>query len=286
MELPDRARVTRTAEQGDFESAHRLGSVCPTGPRVKICGITRLEDALEACRLGVWAIGLVLAPSPRQVSVDQAARLVASLRKPIAPTRSETLPKEARSDTEGWSCPLVIGVFTEAEADEIVKVAHEVGLDGIQLHGKTGPEAQEVRAAFHARKEQGLPGPAGCPLLIRAVPVEPESWTARELISAVERASPGVDMLLFDTCSAGQFGGTGKPFRWDIARRAACGRRFLVAGGITPDTALEAIVRSGAWGIDVSSGVEIAPGVKDHRLMRQLMQAARQACHWKEREDK
>ncbi|MCX8032308.1 MAG: phosphoribosylanthranilate isomerase [Thermoleophilia bacterium] len=278
--------MTKTVEQGDFDSSRLLGSAWQAGPRVKVCGVTRLEDALEACRVGVWAIGLVFAPSARQVSVDQAARLVASLRKAVGLARTEALSEGERCYSEPWSSPVVVGVFTEAEADEIVEVAREVGLDAIQLHGKTGPEAQEVRAAFQAREEHGLSGPPRWPLVIRAVPVEPESWTSRELISAVERASPGADMLLFDTSSGGRFGGTGRPFTWEIARQAAGGRRFLVAGGITPDTALEAIVRSGAWGIDVSSGVEIAPGVKDHRLMRQLMQAVRQACHWKEIEEK
>jgi phosphoribosylanthranilate isomerase len=168
---------------------------------------------------------------------------------------------------------VLVGVFVDACAAEIGRVVKEVGLDAVQLHGLQTPAAAEVRSAL---------GDLGSRvMLIRAIPVEPHATDAatgpEALGRAISRAREGTDLVLLDTRAAGRFGGSGRVFPWEIARRAAReagqGKRlpFLVAGGIGPDNARAALVESGAWGVDVSSGVESAPGVKDHGLMRRLV---------------
>ena len=231
---------------------------------MKICGITRPEDAVEAWRLGVWAIGFVFAPSPRRVSPVTAADLVKRVRE-VALTGGAG-PEDRRT-----RCfPLCIGVFGEAPVDEIVKTVDEVGLDGVQLHGRMGPEAAEVRAALQARPRADDRPVA----VIRAVPVDPSCTSPVELREKIARAAPGADLLVLDTLAGRQFGGTGKTFGWDLAKQVT-ERPFLIAGGIGPGNVKEAVVQSGAWGVDVSSGVESSPGVKDHQLMAELVRAAK-----------
>lgn len=223
----------------------------PPGPVVKICGLTRPEDVRLACALGAWALGLVFAPSPRRLTPAAARRLVAAARE--APTG-----------------PLVIGVFADVPAEEIALVVHEVGLDGVQLHGLAGPQADEVRAAV---------GPQDRPLLIvKAVPVSPAGTRPQDLARAVAAADEAADIMLLDTMAGGRFGGSGTAFPWRLAREAAEDVPLLVAGGIGPDNVHAALGESGAWGVDVSSGVERAPGIKEAGLLTRLFAEVGRLC--------
>ena len=97
-------------------------------------------------------------------------------------------------------------------------------------------------------------------LIIQAVPVDSHEPDQRTLRERIERARADADLILLDTREAGRFGGTGTPFPWGLAAEAAAGSPLLVAGGIGPDNARAALERSAAWGVDVSSGVEVSPG--------------------------
>jgi phosphoribosylanthranilate isomerase len=99
---------------------------------------------------------------------------------------------------------------------------------------------------------------------------------AATLYAAIVAAREQADVVLLDTCMGGRFGGTGTPFPWPLAGEAADGAPLLVAGGIDPDTAVEALRGSGAWGVDVSSGVESSPGIKDARLLGSLFERIRE----------
>ena len=236
----------------------------PPGPVVKICGLTRLEDVVYARDLGVWAVGLVFAPSPRRVDAERARGLLtaAGLGRHGAGTRG------ADRAGDGGAPPLAVGVFTDSEPARIAQTVEEVGLDAVQLHGDMGPGVESVRAALG---DEGRSVP-----VIQAVPVGPQDDSPEDLRRAVEEASALADVVLLDTKVAGRFGGTGQSFPWGLVSEAvsdgAHGARLLVAGGIGPDNVLEALAGSGAWGVDVSSGVELSPGVKESLLMRQLVE--------------
>ncbi len=215
---------------------------------VKICGLTRPEDVALAVELGAWAVGFVFAPSPRRVTGDVARRLVVAAREAAA--RGPLLHG-----------PLMVGVFGDSPAEAVVDMAEAVGLDAVQLHGSQ-PDAAAVRDALGDR---GLPV-----LVIRAIPVPAGEVRVADLRKAVAASREGADLILFDTRAEGRWGGTGMTFPWGPVREAAGHSPYLVAGGIGPHNVREALDVSGAWGVDVSSGVEQSPGIKDEALLRAL----------------
>lgn len=218
-------------------------------PLVKICGLTRPEDVILACELGAWAVGFVFAPSPRRVTPALARDLVRSV-----------------AASGGEAAPLAVGVFRGMDAEEIAQVVVEAGLGAVQLHDPDGPECGAVRDAL-ATMSRGDERPVP---LIRAVPVAPDIDDLAELQATVEQTGAEADLVLLDTKTAGGFGGTGTAFPWRLVSGLRCDAPLLVAGGIGPDNAAQALRESGAWGIDVSSGVESAPGVKDPAALRRL----------------
>jgi phosphoribosylanthranilate isomerase len=206
--------------------------------KTKICGITRLEDAEAAVSLGAWAIGLNHSPdSPRLIDPDEAERIGSSMKRKIE----------------------VAGVFVNAHLDEVARVAEREGLSIVQLHGDEGPTfCAEVRRR------------TGC-LVIKAFRVKSPGDVA------AARAFR-TDFHLFDAYGrGGQRGGSGETFDWDLVATRKGGVPALLAGGLTPDNVGEAIAASNPWGVDVASGVESAPGIKDHNLMESFLAAAGRA---------
>jgi phosphoribosylanthranilate isomerase len=227
----------------------------PPTPLVKICGLTRPEDVELAWTLGAWAIGFVFAPSPRRLTPAAARALVERALGAAA-------PESPAAGIPGRDRPFVVGVFGDVSAAEITAAVDEAGLDGVQLHGIDSPGGDEVRRAA---------GPRERPLLIiRAVPVDPDATDPELLRARVAEARAEADVVLLDTRAAGRFGGTGLSFAWGLALHVDDGLPLLVAGGIGPDNVRTALRQSGAWGVDVSSGVEQAPGIKDGALMEKL----------------
>jgi len=218
---------------------------------VKVCGLTRSEDVTLAAELGAWAVGFVFAPSPRRVTVERARPLVAA------------------AQAAGRGATLTVGVFGDSTAEAILDAVQAAGLDAVQLHG-SAPGARAVRDALGHRAPQVL--------IIEAIPVRAAGSAAGELRAAVAAAREAADLLLFDSRAHGWFGGTGTPFPWALAREAAGGSPFLVAGGIGPRNAQEALDVSGAIGVDVSSGVESSPGVKNEGSLRALFGAVEGAA--------
>jgi phosphoribosylanthranilate isomerase len=239
-------------------------SLFPAGPVIKICGLTRVDDVVLAARLGAWAVGFVFAPSPRRLTPHRARALIVEAAALLSGTGA------VREGAARSGLPLTVGVFGDVSADEIAETAEDVGLDAVQLHGPAtsdGSAAAAVRAALHARN--GSTSRASRVLIIQAVAVPAGGADPGALQETVAAAEVAADVVLLDSKMAGRFGGTGTSFAWPLARAAAGGCPLLVAGGITPDNVATALVESGAWGVDVSSGVELTPGVKDpERLVR------------------
>jgi phosphoribosylanthranilate isomerase len=197
---------------------------------VKICGITRLDDAEAAVQAGANAIGFVFWPkSPRFIDPYRARAIAARLPPFVTP----------------------VGLFVNQPADYVNAVASLVRLGAVQLHGDETPEV----AAW-------IVAP-----VIRALPIEKaDAW-------------PEGTTLLLDAHDPVQRGGTGRPIDWTAAAAIASRRRVLLAGGLTPENVGEAIARVRPFGIDVSSGVERVPGVKDHRRLRALFEAVHDRGH-------
>jgi phosphoribosylanthranilate isomerase len=206
---------------------------------VKVCGITRPEDGLVAAEAGADAVGFVFFPrSPRCVEPARAAEIARAL-PPFL---------------------LRVGVFVDATRDEMARVADEVGLDLLQLHGDEPPEALD-----------GLPRRA-----IKAVRVG-RGFTADEALRYRGRASG----VLVDTRLAGEAllpGGTGVPFDWSLVRGLVDEVGFLMlAGGLSPENVGAAIREVRPHAVDVSSAVERTPGRKDPERVRVFVEAVRAA---------
>jgi phosphoribosylanthranilate isomerase len=196
---------------------------------VKICGITRLEDAQAAVDAGANALGFIFWPkSPRVVDAERARAIVA------------TLPQHVTA----------IGVFVDQPADEVNEIARRAGLGGVQLHGSE--RADYVRAMARP--------------VIKAVAV-----TGADV--------PDVDVwpasvtVLLDVHDPVKKGGTGRTIDWTAAAAIARRRNIVLAGGLTPENVSGAIAQVLPYGIDVSSGVEVSPGIKDHGRIKALFEA-------------
>jgi phosphoribosylanthranilate isomerase len=210
---------------------------------VKICGLTEPAGLEAAITHGADWIGFVFfARSPRHVTPAQAASLIA--RMPRGPGgRYRRAPQR-------------IGLFVEPADAAIAAVLDATALDGLQIYA-SGERALEIRQRF------GLP-----------------VWQARGVAAAPDLPSTSLlDGLVIESrppAGSGRPGGNAHPIDWTITQGWTAPVPWMLAGGLTPDTVARAIAQSGARAVDVSSGVENAPGRKDPRLIARFIQAARQ----------
>jgi phosphoribosylanthranilate isomerase len=216
-------------------------------PVVKICGIMQPEHAVVAANHGADMIGLVFARSRRQVSVEVACRV----RQAIASLRRR---------------PLVVGVFVNEPLERILDIAHQVGLDALQLSGDEGPE-------YVAACARQIP-------VIKALRFTAGTSfeEAIRVLNSYQSACRDSDRLRFllDAHQSGAYGGTGTLADWSLAAGLAARHEIMLAGGLSPDNVADAIAAVSPWGVDVSSGVE-SDGVKDPLLIRDFLVAARQS---------
>jgi phosphoribosylanthranilate isomerase len=198
--------------------------------RVKICGLTRLDDALEAARLGASAVGFVFWPnSPRFIDPYRARAIVRELPPFVTP----------------------VGVFVNQPIEYVDGVASLVRLGAVQLHGDEKPD-------YCTRL---------CRPIIKAVGM------GRAFDKRVFQSWPARIAVLLDADDREHWGGTGRTLDWSLASVVARERRTILSGGLRPETVRQAVEMVRPYGVDVSSGVESAPGVKDHLLMRRFFEA-------------
>jgi phosphoribosylanthranilate isomerase len=204
----------------------------PNDMFLKICGITRLSDALHAVEHGAGALGFVFWPqSPRYIAPERAAGIIASL------------PPDVDA----------VGVFVNEAVDGIRAIVATTGISAVQLHGDEPPD---YAAAL------------GWPVL-KAITVGEAEGAAG--------AWPAGTTFLMDAADPVRRGGTGMAVDWQQAAAAARGRRVVLAGGLTPDNVAAAIATVRPFGVDVSSGVEDAPGVKNQDKVARFLASARSA---------
>ena len=214
-----------------------------SGCIIKICGITRVEDGLCALEAGADWLGFVRWPKSKRFQP------VADCAELIAQLRRRAArPFEA------------VGVYVDAPAELIEAEAAQLGLDRIQLHGAETPDF--ARAL-------GRPVVRGLRFRDQAALDEARAWE-------------GFDLLV-DAWDADSPGGTGRGYEYSLLCELSAQRRLIVAGGLSPANVAKVIAEVGPWGVDVSSGVEAAPGLKDHGLIRAFIESARLAWRKGER---
>src|SRR5512147_1110044 len=197
--------------------------------RVKICGITRLEDALAAAELGADALGFNLWPGSRRCVRPEVAREIAAC-----------LPHFVTA----------VGVFVNQPPEEVRRLAAAAGVAALQLHGDE-PPADCEGLGLPVIKSFRIAGPA-------------------DLAALADY--PSAAAVLLDSRTEG-FGGSGRAFDWELARRAPGRRPVILAGGLTAENVAEAVRAVRPWAVDVASGVESSPGVKDRERMARFLRA-------------
>lgn len=203
--------------------------------KVKICGITRREDAEQAVELGAWAIGLIFhEPSPRRVELEVAAEIGSEFRR-----RAE-----------------VVGVFVNRELSEVAELADVCQLTMLQLHGDEGPVyCDEIR------RRTGLQ-------IMKAARVRDAQ--SLQALNAFRK----VDYHLVDAHHPDLFGGTGETFDWELLRSRRSKVPLVLSGGLTPENVHDGILATRPWAVDSASGTEASPGVKDPVKVEAFFRAA------------
>ena len=200
--------------------------------KIKICGLTRVEDVQAAVEAGADAIGFVFTASPRRISIDKAIELSAYVPGGV----------------------LRVGLFLDQDRSEIERVTGSVPLDILQFHGnETEQECNRFKLPW-----------------LKAVAME-----NAESVKQAEQNFPGAAGLLLDSHSKGKRGGSGKSFDWSLSRSIE--KPVWLAGGLNADNVTRAIQTVRPYAVDVSSGVESEPGIKDPTRLKAFVQAVRQA---------
>jgi phosphoribosylanthranilate isomerase len=206
--------------------------------RVKICGITNVEDAHAAVELGAWAIGLIFhEDSPRRCELEEAAAIASSLKRKVE----------------------LAGVFVNRPLDEVVAVLESVPLTIVQLHGDEGPSYCD-----EARRRTGLK-------LMKAARVR--DGAAVRSLSAYR-----TDFHLMDSHVPGTWGGTGQRFDWRLAAEHPRQPPLVLSGGLDPENVAGAIEVARPFAVDVASGVEAEPGRKDPDKLRRFFDSVERAA--------
>jgi phosphoribosylanthranilate isomerase len=209
---------------------------------IKFCGLTRERDVVHAASLGASWVGFILAPSPRQRSIAEVRVLRSSL---------------------GTDGPAPVGVFVSPTLDELARATDALALQAVQVHGTLPLPPRELRERLGTAVwcVAGVEGAA--------------------IVGAGPLPADEADVLLFDTSVGGRTGGSGRAFDWAAARGAIDAlrprTRIALAGGLGPHNVVAAIQSLAPDIVDVSSGVETTPGVKDHEMMTAFAAAVRAA---------
>jgi phosphoribosylanthranilate isomerase len=203
---------------------------------VKICGLTNLEDARHAWQCGADLLGFIFVAASPRCVTVDTVSAITSRLR------------------DGGCTSRLVGVTADLPAESVLSIIDKAGLDAVQLHGHEDPAyARDLKR----------------PVILAHRVRDHVDWSGLAEYSAWA--------YLLDGYDPARLGGTGRPWRWDLVSQRPEGfERVIVAGGLTPDNVTESIRQSGAWGVDVSSGVELAPGRKDHAKVARFIASVRE----------
>jgi phosphoribosylanthranilate isomerase len=219
---------------------------------IKICGITRLEDASFIARCGADALGFIFyPPSPRYVTPEQAKIIISGL--PVREGSAELRPHSSKSIFPVSRRIATVGVFVNETVDKVMDIASYCGLDIIQLHGDESADYCRHFPAERIIKAFALKTPADV-----------------EHIKDYE-----VRAILVDTHDPVHYGGTGRTSNWELAAQAKILAPLILSGGLHPGNIREALEAVAPAAVDINSGVEDSPGIKDHEKVRTIIQMIR-----------
>lgn len=207
--------------------------------RIKVCGMTRLQDALCAVENGADALGFIFHRQSARYIDPEEARLII-----------EQLPPFVDS----------VGVFVDKDREEVEEIVRFCRLNYAQLHGNESEKFAERLARFTSPCE-----------VIKAFRVGEET-TAEEFEPYMDH----VKAFLLDTYDRDLAGGTGRSFDWSVIPRLALRKPYILAGGLSPDNITAALQELRPFAVDVNSGVEVAPGIKDHKLIQEFIRMVRE----------
>ncbi|MBE7469591.1 MAG: N-(5'-phosphoribosyl)anthranilate isomerase [Anaerolineae bacterium] len=235
--------------------------------KVKICGITNLEDALVAVEAGADLLGFIFyEPSPRYVRPETVREIVSGVKCQVSgDTVQEAKDRDQRPYAPRTTHHVAfVGVFVNSPLDTVAHLLDFCQLDAAQLHGEESPEFVRHFAgrAFKALRPQS---PEEAETLI-------QYYQPPNLLTFQPSNLP---LLLLDAYHPNLYGGTGHVTDWEMAASIARRYPIMLAGSLTPENVIEAIRVVQPWGVDVSSGVERQKGRKDHEKVRALVEAVR-----------
>ena len=211
--------------------------------KIKICGLSDFETAFAAIQSGADSIGMVFAPSQRQIPIEEAIHLIRSIHN-LKPR------------------PVIVGVFVNRVATGVNRVAELCGLDWVQLSGtETWEYCKQIERP-----------------IIKAIHISGQK--SEEVMAEIEKGQQVLEtrelICLLDTASKEAYGGTGQTFDWKVAKEVAARFPVMIAGGLTPENVGQLVKEVQPWGVDVSSGVE-TNGLKDPTKIAAFIQAVRRA---------
>ena len=215
---------------------------------VKVCGFQSADAAIAAVEAGADSVGLVFVPSARRrLTLERAGELLDELRAHLA----------------GPAAPEVVGLFADQPAEDVSRHVERLGLDAVQLCGSEG---------IAYGKAMAVP-------VYKVIAIDPDVPIAAQLprlMALQQRHALAGHRIVVDTKVAGEYGGTGRRFDWELGWELARAFEMSLAGGLTPDNVAEAVKRVKPWGVDTSSGVE-TDGEKDAEKVRAFVRAVREA---------
>ncbi|MEW5957626.1 MAG: phosphoribosylanthranilate isomerase [Chloroflexota bacterium] len=248
--------------------------------KVKICGITNLEDALAAVEAGADMLGFIFyEPSPRYVAPEMVREIVANIKNRGADSEErEAKVKNHAPRSTLHALPLFVGVFVNASLATITRILDDCQLDAAQLHGDEPPDllSQLNGRAYKALRPQSQQDAED--LVKKYLPTKASSLIPHPSSLILHPSSfipHSSSLILLDAYHPTLYGGTGQVTDWTIAAVLAQSYPILLAGSLTPTNVAEAIRAVRPWGVDVSSGVEAAKGKKDHDKVRAFVKAVK-----------
>ncbi len=221
--------------------------------KVKICGITSMSDAGKSLEYGADFLGFIFVPgTPRRVNKDTVKEIV----------------NLVSVESEAHHKPALVGLFKNEGLKKVAETVISCGLDHVQLHGDESPDyCAKLKDSIWVKADIRVK-------VIKAFKVKEEIMPIGEYsLDDYTKA----DFFVFDTYHPEAAGGTGESFDWNVLKQHDINKPFFIAGGLTPANVLEAVKAVSPYGVDVSSGVESSPGIKDDKLLKEFIENAKKA---------